>query len=368
MNLYTLIIEQEIKSANLLCESIVADMLPDQQQVVENVVQELRPLIEASITVKEIDSLFKGVLVEKGSTRSMLGKGIDVVKQANDIVNKTGRWLQDTQPVQNFDSKFEQLKGKITEKFPKLSKNISAVGEWAKANPKKTAAVVGVLTAIASVASGPIGGAIAGQILRGASELLKGEKLSTAVGKGAKSAALGGLAGLGAEALGDMFSQGAEYVKDTLFPGAMKLRLSQQATGLGFNWIEVIGRPKDLEPIKSAWDAASQAWDRGDLESANKMLIRAQSLADKLSNPEYALSIVKDKEISNTIAKTANTFVGAIDAIGAAVQGAVTASNVGNNSKSVKSNSKIDRVKSVLDTLSDAERQRAIEYLRSQPQ
>jgi hypothetical protein len=59
------------------------------------------------------------------------------------------------------------------------------MGEWAKANPGKTAAIIGVLTTLAAVAGGPAGGAIAGQILKGAAELMKGEKLSTAVGKGA---------------------------------------------------------------------------------------------------------------------------------------------------------------------------------------
>ena len=377
MNLYNLIIEQELKSVDLFCESMVAGMLPEQQQIVEGIVQELCPLIAASITVREIDALFKGALVEQGSARSMLGKGIDVVKKANEIVNKTGRWLQDTQPVQNFDAKFEQLKGKITEKFPKLAKNISAVGEWAKANPKKTAAVVGVLTAIASLATGPIGGAIAGQILRGTSELLKGEKLSTAVGKSAKSAALGGLVGLGAEAIGDMFNQGAEYIKDTLFPEARKLRLSQAATGLGYNWIEVIGRPKDLEPIKSAWEAAGKAWDHGDLYLANKMLVRAKNLAAELARPEYALEIVKDREASAAITKTADMFITAIDSLGVAMQGAATASNIGNTSSSANSaninksarspaNSDFDKLKQTIDKMSIKEKQRIVDYLKTQ--
>jgi hypothetical protein len=72
-----------------------------------------------------------------------------------------------------------------------------------KENPGKTAAVIGVLTALASLAGGPVGGAIAGQVLRGASELIKGEKLSTAVGKGIKTAAFGFIAGKAFEMLGD---------------------------------------------------------------------------------------------------------------------------------------------------------------------
>jgi hypothetical protein len=72
-----------------------------------------------------------------------------------------------------------------------------------KENPGKSAAVIGVLTALASLAGGPVGGAIAGQVLRGAAELIKGEKLSTAIGKGVKTAAFGFLSGKAFEMLGN---------------------------------------------------------------------------------------------------------------------------------------------------------------------
>jgi hypothetical protein len=65
----------------------------------------------------------------------------------------------------------------------------------AKNNPGKTAAIIGVLTVLAGLATGPVGGAVAGQVLRGASELIQGKDLSTAVGKGVKSAAIGAVAG-----------------------------------------------------------------------------------------------------------------------------------------------------------------------------
>jgi hypothetical protein len=103
------------------------------------------------------------------------------------------------------DEKFEKLKNDINTKFPdsKLLDGISDLGIWMKENPGKSAAVIGVLTALASLAGGPVGGAIAGQVLRGAAELIKGEKLSTAMGKGVKTAALGYLSGKAFEMLGN---------------------------------------------------------------------------------------------------------------------------------------------------------------------
>ena len=60
-------------------------------------------------------------------------------------------------------------------------------------------------------------------MLRGATELLKGEQLSTAVGKGAKSAAIGGLVGAGAKELGGMLSSTMQAVADQLHPGVSQL-------------------------------------------------------------------------------------------------------------------------------------------------
>ena len=86
-------------------------------------------------------------------------------------------------------------KDQLEQSFQNLDKQLTGLGTWAKENPGKTAAIIGVLTALAGIAGGPIGGAIAGQALKGAAELIKGEKVSTAVGKGVKTAAIGALAG-----------------------------------------------------------------------------------------------------------------------------------------------------------------------------
>lgn len=177
----------------------------------------MRIISEAALTADQINALFGTIektATDMGKNRTMIGKGADVasavggaavdvaklpvkaVQAVDATINKVGKWLQDTTPVKAFDSKFEQLKDQVGAKFPELEKNLTAMGTWAKENPGKTAAIIGVLTTVAGIAGGPIGGAVAGQILRGANELIKGEKLSTAIGKGAKTAAYGALAGL----------------------------------------------------------------------------------------------------------------------------------------------------------------------------
>ena len=63
-------------------------------------------------------------------------------------------------------------------------------------NPGKASVAVGILTAAAAIAGGPLGGAIAGFLARATKDVLQGSKLSTAVGKSLKTAAYGALAGM----------------------------------------------------------------------------------------------------------------------------------------------------------------------------
>jgi hypothetical protein len=208
-----LLVEEVLYEGKILLEQICRGLTNDQTRVIKGVYGEFIPLIEASLTADQVNQLFANVeqaAVAGGKNRSGLGQAVDVAKlpvqavqKVNDIINKAGQWAQNTAPVKAFDQKFENLKATISSKFPNLSANLAQAGEWAKANPGKTAVIIGVLTAVASLAGGPLGGAIAGQVLRGTAELMKGEKLSTAVGKGIKTAVLGYLSGQAIKMLGD---------------------------------------------------------------------------------------------------------------------------------------------------------------------
>jgi len=177
-------------------------------------------ITEAELTADQINKLFGAVeqqATAAGGNRTAIGKTKDVVDAANNIINQTGRWIQNTTPVQAFDQKFEQLKGAVSEKFPELEQQLTSLGTWAKENPGKTAAIVGVLTVLGGIAGGPVGGAIAGQALRGSMELIKGEKLSTAIGKGAKTAAIGALTGFALEKVKEVITDLLPAEVRTLF-------------------------------------------------------------------------------------------------------------------------------------------------------
>ena len=106
-------------------------------------------ITEAELTADQINKLFGAVeqqATAAGGNRTAIGKTKDVVDAANNIINQTGRWIQNTTPVQAFDQKFAQLKDTVSEKFPELEQQLTSLGTWAKENPGKTAAIVGVLT------------------------------------------------------------------------------------------------------------------------------------------------------------------------------------------------------------------------------
>jgi hypothetical protein len=280
-----ILLEQHMKDSRKILAESVSGLDLEQRKIVEGVYNELKPLIEASLTSDQINQLFGEVekaATASGSNRTLLGKGkdavgkgVDVAKQANELINKAGRWLQNTKPVQAFDQKFEDLKRKINTKFPdsKVLDMISNMGIYAKNNPGKTAFIVGVLTAIAALAGGPIGGAIAGQVLRGSVELLKGEKLSTAIGKGVKTAVLGFLTGAIADKLGSWLSGlRADVVPFDDGLTQVTFNAAQEIKSPGFEWTRTLDLknitvvPDDRETVlrlvKDINDGDVAAFDR----------------------------------------------------------------------------------------------------------
>jgi hypothetical protein len=340
MRISNILFEQHMINSNKILLESCHDLDIEQRRVVEGIYNELRPLIEASLTADQIKNIFGAVeksATDAGGNRTMLGKGLDVGKKANEIVDNIGKWLQDTTPVKAFDQKFDQLKNKINTKFPdsKILDGISQMGLWAKENPGKTAAIVGVLTAIASLAGGPVGGAIAGQVLRGAVELLKGEKLSTAIGKGIKTAAYGFIAGKTFELLGDAIKGGAQVVKDNLFPNALRLNMTQvfdEVGGeLGNRWANfeikgLVGRPEDINTAKKLFSEAGQYWKAGDYEQSAATWKSLEGLiADTFNDKEYIAQIASDQASRTMISQAAQAAQEATKYLGAAAQGAVAA-------------------------------------------
>ena len=343
MRVSNILFEQHMNNSNKILLESCHDLDQEQRVVVEGIYNELLPLIEASLSLDQIKSIFGAVeksATAAGGNRTMLGKGVDVGRKANEIINNLGKRLQNTTPVKAFDQKFDDLKRKINTKFPdsKILDAVSNMGIWAQENPGKTAAIIGVLTAIASLAGGPIGGAIAGQVLRGSVELLKGEKLSTAIGKGVKTAAYGFIAGKTFELLGDAISGGAQVVKDNLFPNALRLNMTQvfdEVGGeLGSRWANfeikgLVGTPEDINTAKKLFSEAGQYWKAGDYEqSAATWKSLEGMIADTFNDKEYIAQIASDQASRTMISQAAQAAQEATKYLGAAAQGAVAAAGV----------------------------------------
>lgn len=327
----------------LLAES--CDGLTDHQRfIVEGIYNDLSPLIEASLAPQQIQQLFGEIekaATAGGDNRTGLGLGIDVAKEANNAVNKFGKWLQNTTPVQAFDQKFEQLKAKVATKFPKLDRQLTAMGTWAKENPGKTAAIIGLLTTLASFAGGPVGGAIAGQVLKGATELMKGEKLSTAIGKGAKAAAVGWLTGKAVDFIGKALAepaiQQANDIGKDVVTASYKRTIDEIGGEFGtrfgrFETGELFGRASDVSDIKTVWSDAVGAWKAGDYAQAEQGFRVVQDMTAKLADPEYINAIAADIDKAQLMRQGAEEMKNFFGKMATVAQGAATAAT-GNSKK-----------------------------------
>ena len=328
---------------SILAESCQGLTRP-QRLIVEGIYNDFKPLLilEAELTANQIQQLF--VTTQKNAGRTLVGKGIDAASTVNQAIDKAGKWLQDTTPVKMADEKFAQLKTKISAKFPELDKTLTGWGTWMKENPGKSAAIIGILTTIAALGGGPAGGAIAGQILRGTAELLKGEKISTAVGKGVKTAALGALAGYTIDQIGDLISGGARMVADNIFPGATRLRMNFDVSGTGastFQNVTAVGRPDDIQAVRDMFNGAAKAWNGENYQQALSMFDKARDMAQQLADPKYVAALTSDREMAQTIMAQAKNLVTATDAVAAGAQGAI-AGTVGNKSNAQPTNEYID--------------------------
>jgi hypothetical protein len=344
MRVATLMEYHDIYVTEILTESCQG-LSVEQRIIVEGIHKEFKPLIEASLAPQQIQQLFGEIeknATGAGGNRTVLGKGVDVAKKADEVINNIGKWLQNTTPVKNFDAQFDKLKNKINTTFPdsKILDGISKLGIYAKENPGKTAAIVGILTALASLAGGPVGGAIAGQILRGSVELLKGEKLSTAIGKGIKTAALGYLSGKAFEMLGKFV--GGMRADSIPVPGAEDSGLAsvnygatKTLTGPGTEFKQTVQGfnvtvfPQEAEGINAAM-AMIKNGEPGGFDAL-------QTIAREIRSPEYK-SAIKDIMAGARADQLANdgllNWIKGLSQAGQAIsQGAVAASTGTSNKK-----------------------------------
>lgn len=217
-----------LKSEAILTESKSWEMLTEQQRIyvgsweknVWPLVEQYSRLMEADLEKDQIKKIFQDaekVSIEGGENMTALGKAGKVTAEVSGKMKTEIDKLMDAAansgPVKNFDAQFEKLKTQLKTKvqdMPGGQKIIAGVDKWggfAKDNPAKSAFIIGAMTSVLAFASGGIlSGAAIGFFLKLANNTIKGDKLSTAVAKGVKGAAIGAIAG----ALGDAISGTAE--------------------------------------------------------------------------------------------------------------------------------------------------------------
>lgn len=175
----------------------------------------------------------------KNSISLLKNKWGEISGFINKKVDDLGTKLQNTQPVKNIDAEFEKQKNKIAQTIqssdsPAAKRTlewVSKIGQLAKQNPKTASVALGLLAASVGVASGPIGFGIVGKaympifiaglnaFLKSSLELLKGGKLSSAVGSGAKTFATTYLVGKAVSSLADLATRGAIKIATVISTG-----------------------------------------------------------------------------------------------------------------------------------------------------
>ena len=307
--------------------------LLEQKHIVPFVKDIERMVVEANLNTRQISKLFINVeklAAEGGRNRTTVGKAKDLTVLINKKIDQLGAEIKKAGPVQNIDTKFNDLKTKINMTDNRVAKGFRAVSDWAKENPGKASVAVAILTAAAALTAGPAGGAVAGFLSRATKDLLQGSELSSAVGKAAKMGALAGLAGLGIEAIGDTLGDALTTANNTINPQYQTVELSyQKISNIAPNeWAEayLVGLPDDVDPIKDSWNTATKAMGDNDYEAFKAAWSEVEAGVEQLNDPEYIQSLEGNAEDHKEWSEGIAAFAKMVDGVAAAAQGSIQAS------------------------------------------
>jgi hypothetical protein len=280
---------------------------------------EVHPLLmEVALAPDQVKQLLKSVETtagEMGQNRTLAGKAVDKAGEISEKVkdlwfNKLGGALQQSDIVQGFDKKWEDIKSKVAAENPKLAEALGKYKQFADKNPKTQKFLLMVATSIAAaIGLSVAGGAAAGiaatglgvgaatAIVQIADRLLKNEKLSTAVGRGATAGIVAGVTAAGVKA--------AVQALDQL--GAItKIRNAYQVE---YNGQSAYVNAEDYHAWREGMDAAQKIADSADFmangdayfaasaqASAERARVAAEILS-KAADPEYQKATMAAAEI-----------------------------------------------------------------------
>jgi hypothetical protein len=314
------------------------DLTSDQRNLFETIEMDLMPLgrdirklMEAELSNDQINKVFKGaedISREKG-LRTGFGKTInfprDAMARVNRVLADFGKKLQDSTPVKNIDAKFDALKATLRAKLEKNPKGkqalamVDALGNAAKSHPVWQSAIIGLLTALSGLALGPAAIPVIAALLKGATELIKGEKLSTAVGKGLYAGALGYISAQVASALMGYFEAVRIASITPVGPkelGITTISFSGQAptTIDGMEWTKWFRISNvTVDPtMRGAISDTILQMGSGDLSAYDRLL----ALARKVASPEYASELTQKLAGATTEKISNDGFLASIRTIG----------------------------------------------------
>jgi hypothetical protein len=309
-------------------------------------IKEMAALFEA-LALRQV-MLNEGRLDEAGvwnAVKSAVGAGVSGVKTANDAINRLGQLAQNTAPVQGFDTKVDGILQKIGAANPKLADTARKYGEWAKQNPVKQGLIIGMLTAVASLVTGPAGGAAAGAVLRAGNELLKGEKASTAIGKSVKGAAFGWLAGVGIRELGDFIANmhiqmnPVKGIRDVIEANLdyQRIEMGGSRSGSAAGHLRTMIPADEAQKLQGWWNTAVKAAKSSNYASAQQQF---NQISAYFASPDYkkwldgVVAVNKTLEAQkDQILSSAAQMQDIAKNLSAAVQGAVTGAAAGGEKK-----------------------------------
>lgn len=328
-----------------------SDLTEDNKKIFEQIELDLLPvkrdvskLLEADLSVDQINKIFLSAeeVSRDKNLRTKFGTAIsfpkDTIIKINSVVTNFGQRLQNSTPVKNIDEKFARIQEVLRKRLDnsdngrKVLSFVDTLGNFAKKHPNWQAAIIGLLTAVSGLALGPAAIPVIAAVLKGATELLKGELLSTATGKGLYAGALGYLGAQLASAVMGFFE--SVYIASLTPIGPAELgfesitfsaRSVHVADGMEWTrWFKIDNAIVDQATKASIADTILQI-GAGDLSAYDRLI----EIARQIAAPEYLQELRNSVSAANISRISNDGFLASIKAIGnyviAAAGGAATA-------------------------------------------
>lgn len=316
-----------------------------------------RAIVEANLTVDQINQLFQDAQQQSG--RTAIGKGVDAAKYLQSIYAELKTLIKSHSAVQNFDAEYTKLANSLKQATggdQGVMRYVQKYRDFAKAHPTAQKVIYSTLVIGVGIAAAGLGGPAAVALkpaiigtMKFADKLLQGEDFSTAAGAGLEVAAAGAIAqkigtwtksliSTGSAAPVDVQSGGEAGDADTQQPaaggkrgaarfGASQYSVDQNAAGLtqGRDLAQKMGLPPNSEiktiggapyeiggkPVPNELLTPSQA---GDIEAQRKMEIQMGNPDPLAGRPAYtgnvgAIMPAKDIPDTGTSAATGSSSI-----------------------------------------------------------